>query len=111
MTLSSPSFLSSFDPALHLHSQDDIAPHPPSESFADDLEALNLQRLEHKRDVIQHRAWDLADVFRSDDDIRPGLSFLVVYVKKIVHGIDGSSFRYPDEAVRVHDHVYAETDS
>jgi chromosome transmission fidelity protein 18 len=73
MIPSSPSLLSSFDPALHLHSQDDdIAPHPPSDS-ADDLEALNLQRLEHKRDVIQHRAWDLADVFRSDDDIRPGL--------------------------------------
>ncbi|KAJ5833244.1 hypothetical protein N7474_001555 [Penicillium riverlandense] len=77
MIPSSPSFPSSFDPALHLHSQDDIAPHPPSESFADDLEVLNLQRLEHKRDVIQHRAWDLADVFRSDDDIRPGLWFLV----------------------------------
>ncbi|CAP79538.1 hypothetical protein DTO013E5_9686 [Penicillium roqueforti] len=70
MTTSSPSVPPSFDPALHLHS--DILD-LPSESFSDDLEALNIQRIEQTRDkvVIQHRAWNLSDVFRSDDDIRP----------------------------------------
>lgn len=65
----SPAFPSSFDPAIHLHSED-----PPSESFSDDLEALDLRRLEQTRNriVIQHRAWNLSDVFRSDEDITPG---------------------------------------
>jgi chromosome transmission fidelity protein 18 len=78
MTTSSPSVPPSFDPALHLHS--DILD-LPSESFSDDLEALNIQRIEQTRDkvVIQHRAWNLSDVFRSDDDIRPGK--LVVQIR------------------------------
>ncbi|RJE27186.1 hypothetical protein PHISCL_00427 [Aspergillus sclerotialis] len=63
---------SSFDPAIHLHSQGP-AIDPPSESFSDDLEALNLARLEKTRNkvVIQHRAWNLSDVFRSDEDLTP----------------------------------------
>lgn len=75
MIPSSPRFLSSFDPALHLHSEDPSNTfNSPSESFSDDLEAIHLQRLEQTRNkvVIQHRAWNLSDVFRSDDDIRPG---------------------------------------
>ncbi|CAI7646888.1 unnamed protein product [Penicillium glandicola] len=73
MLPSSPSFLSSFDPALHLHSEGPDNPNPPSESFSDDLEAIHLHRREQTRNrvVIQHRAWDLSDVFRSEDDIRP----------------------------------------
>ncbi|CAI7659461.1 unnamed protein product [Penicillium bialowiezense] len=74
MLPSSPSFLSSFDPALHLHSEGPgNTNHPQSESFSDDLEAINLHRAEQTRNrvVIQHRAWDLSDVFRSEDDIRP----------------------------------------
>ncbi|KAJ5134275.1 Chromosome transmission fidelity protein 18 [Penicillium atrosanguineum] len=74
MIPSSPNFLSSFDPALHLHSEDlGNAPNPPSESFSDDLDAIHFQRREQTRNevVIQHRAWNLSDVFRSDDDIRP----------------------------------------
>ncbi|KAJ5176552.1 Chromosome transmission fidelity protein 18 [Penicillium canariense] len=74
MIPSSPNFLSSFDPALHLHSEDPTnATSLPSESFDDDLEAIHLHRLEQTRNkvVIQHRAWNLSDVFRSDDDIRP----------------------------------------
>ncbi|KAJ5794575.1 ATPase AAA-type core [Penicillium paradoxum] len=73
MLPSSP-FLSSFDPALHLHSEGlDNTINPPSESFSDDLEAIHLHRREqiHNRVVIQHRAWDLSDVFRSEDEIRP----------------------------------------
>ncbi|KAJ5665409.1 Chromosome transmission fidelity protein 18 [Penicillium maclennaniae] len=74
MIPSSPNILSSFDPALHLHSEDlDNAPNLPSESFSDDLDAIHFQRREQTRNkvVIQHRAWNLSDVFRSDDDIRP----------------------------------------
>lgn len=79
MEASSPlSLPSSFDPALHLHSElPDIESlnHCPSESFDDDIEALHFQRQENlrKRIVIQHRAWNLSDVFRSDEDIRPGM--------------------------------------
>ncbi|OQE80901.1 hypothetical protein PENNAL_c0043G09280 [Penicillium nalgiovense] len=74
MLPSSPSFLSSFDPALHLHSEGPGNANPPSESFSDDIEAIHLHRHEQTRNrvVIQHRAWDLSDVFRSEDDIRPG---------------------------------------
>lgn len=75
MTSSSPNFLSSFDPALHLHSEDSVhATNLPSESFSDDLEAIHLQRQEQTRNkvVIQHRAWNLSDVFHSDDEIRLG---------------------------------------
>ncbi|CAG8120093.1 unnamed protein product [Penicillium salamii] len=74
MLPSSPSFLSSFDPALHLHSEGiESTNDPQSESFSDDLEAIDLHRLEQTRNrvVIQHRAWDISDVFRSEDDIRP----------------------------------------
>lgn len=75
MIPSSPNLLSSFDPAFQLHSEDPSnAINPPSESFSDDIEAIHIQRLEQTRRkvVIQHRAWNLSDVFRSDDDIRPG---------------------------------------
>lgn len=73
MLPSSP-FLSSFDPAVHLHSEPVPANRPPSESFSDDLEAIYEHRVEQTRNrvVIQHRAWDISDVFRSEDDIRPG---------------------------------------
>ncbi|CAI7578950.1 unnamed protein product [Penicillium pancosmium] len=72
MIPSSP-ILSSFDPACHLHSEDlPITANPPSESFSDDLEAIHLARADLTRNkvVIQHRAWNLSDVFRSDDDLR-----------------------------------------
>ncbi|RHZ65952.1 putative sister chromatid cohesion factor (Chl12) [Aspergillus thermomutatus] len=70
MTTSPPLVPPSFDPAIHLHSEEQ---NPPSETFSDDLEALNLQRQEkiRKKVVIQHRAWNLSDVFRSDEDVRP----------------------------------------
>ncbi|KZF23489.1 hypothetical protein L228DRAFT_282212 [Xylona heveae TC161] len=76
---SPPSFPSSFDPAVHLHSEaNDPLPaivHPSSE--ADRLEAIQLQREEAAAQksrqgiVIQHRAWKLKDVFRSEDDYLP----------------------------------------
>ncbi|RAL12812.1 putative sister chromatid cohesion factor (Chl12) [Aspergillus homomorphus CBS 101889] len=101
MTTSPPPIPSSFDPAIHLHSDPDLdsdpaflefehqqqpnhyhyqqqqqqqqQQHPLSQTFSDDLEALHLQRQDQARNrvVIQHRAWNLSDVFRSDEDIRP----------------------------------------
>ena len=69
-------FPSSFDPAIHLHSEQDpeLEPPLPSESYSDEIEALHLIRedLTRNKVVIQHRAWNLSDVFRSDEDIRPG---------------------------------------
>ncbi|KAE8150205.1 hypothetical protein BDV25DRAFT_114548 [Aspergillus avenaceus] len=63
----------SFDPAIDLHSLDLDDIDLPSESFSDEFEAIHLQRLEkiQNKVVIQHRAWNLSDVFRSDEDIRP----------------------------------------
>lgn len=75
MIPSSPNFLSSFDPALHLHSEEPEQPfNPPSESFSEDIEAIHDHRRELTRNkvVIQHRAWNLSDVFRSEDDLRLG---------------------------------------
>ncbi|KAJ5953377.1 Chromosome transmission fidelity protein 18 [Penicillium verhagenii] len=67
MLPSSPDFLSSFDPALQLHSEDpNIAFNPPSElfeSFSDDIEAIHQHRVEQTRNkvVIQHRSWNLSE--------------------------------------------------
>jgi chromosome transmission fidelity protein 18 len=63
----------SFDPAIHLHSQlsDDAYAY---EDLSTDLLELN-QHLEFTRKeknkagiVVQHRAWKLSDVFRSEED-------------------------------------------
>jgi chromosome transmission fidelity protein 18 len=73
---------SEFDPALYLHSEPpeiilQSEPEPELDSFADDIEALQQRRSEIAEDnrrkgvVIQHRSWNLSDVFRSDDDIQP----------------------------------------
>ena len=73
---------SSFDPAIHLHSEPgDLQLPTPSNS--DDLEALNYVHTEaiaKKNElgvVIQHRAWKLADVFRSEDDYHSGIQNIV----------------------------------
>ena len=64
--------LSSFDPAIHLHSNPPEVARPQTE-YSDDAEALNLVQEEHrvrtaeKGLVIQHRAWNLRDVFHSED--------------------------------------------
>jgi len=69
---SSQVLLSSFDPAIHLHSQPLEVACPPTE-YSDDAEALNLVQEEHRLDkaekglVIQHRAWNLRDIFHSED--------------------------------------------
>lgn len=73
---SSPSLPSSFDPAIHLCEANGAVPF--SDSHSSELEAFNLQQLETIREktkkgiVIQHRAWNLSEIFRSDEDIQPG---------------------------------------
>ena len=90
-TIPPPELSSPFDPALHLHSEE--AEHRELEllecDYSDDLEALNLQAAEaidkknERGMVIQHRAWRLPEVFRSDDDYHigrcpiPGLRLLL----------------------------------
>jgi chromosome transmission fidelity protein 18 len=80
---------SSFDPALYLHSEPQdcvLNLEPGPESFSDDIEALHLQRLDIVQEnrckgiVIQHRAWNLSDIFQSDDDIRPSMHFCLLKV-------------------------------
>jgi len=79
---SPPSLPSSFDPAIHLHSEQGSA---PDESHSDDLEALNAQQLEIAREltrkgvVIQHRTWKLSEVFRSDEYSLPGASAFIYF--------------------------------
>lgn len=64
---------SSFDPAIDLHSEL-VQSHLPTPSDSDDFEALNTLQEEtiasktKQGIVIQHRAWKIADVFRSEDD-------------------------------------------
>ncbi len=69
---------SSFDPAVHLHSEANNPVIRSSHADSDDLEALNLQAQEaiaqktREGVVIQHRAWKLTETFRSDEDYNQG---------------------------------------
>ncbi|KAF1811574.1 hypothetical protein P152DRAFT_508107 [Eremomyces bilateralis CBS 781.70] len=76
MTISSSPYIpSSFDPALHLHSENLLPEvfHPVS-SHSDEFEAIEQVRAEDiarktaSGIVIQHRAWKTCDAFRSDED-------------------------------------------
>lgn len=76
MITSSPPYPSSFDPAIHLHSEapEAINHQIPSEAHDDQLEALAAQLRESTAAknkagiVIQHRAWKLPEVFRSEEE-------------------------------------------
>jgi hypothetical protein len=68
---------SSFDPAIHLHSEqaeNEEALLGPQATFSDDIDGLNavLQESAARKNeqgiVIQHRAWRTVEVFRSEDD-------------------------------------------
>jgi chromosome transmission fidelity protein 18 len=75
----SASIPSSFDPAIFYpqfdHPQYDA---PPSNSFSDDLDALqqciteDRTKKNRERIVIQHRAWKITEVFRSEGDALTG---------------------------------------
>jgi hypothetical protein len=75
----SPQFPSSFDPAIHLHSEqgDDAALPPPT--FSDDINGLtaileeSTARKNGQGIVIQHRAWRTVEAFRSEDENIAGL--------------------------------------
>lgn len=73
MSSYSPGFPSSFDPAL-LDLEHDFLPPAEIQTFSDDIEALQLciaediARKTSEGIVIQHRAWNVADVFRSEGD-------------------------------------------
>lgn len=65
------------DPAVHLHSQADPLLDPvivPSDATTDDVEGWYLQRAESTATrsrqgiVIQHRAWKVDEVFKSEED-------------------------------------------
>lgn len=74
---------SSFDPAVHLHSElpDPVWPEPESSTLSDEIEAFYQVRQETAQEnyrkgiVIQSRSWKLSDVFRSDEDVELGMSF------------------------------------
>jgi chromosome transmission fidelity protein 18 len=82
---SSPSLPFTSDPALYEDWEEEvrIAPVvlPSSSTYSDDLEALHLvqeetiARKNKEGVVIQHRAWPLAEVFRSEADHIEGATF------------------------------------
>lgn len=65
---------SSFDPALLYSDFDHAQDVPPSLSFTDEIDALQQCIVDDKAKktkqgiVIQHRAWKIADVFRSEGE-------------------------------------------
>jgi chromosome transmission fidelity protein 18 len=80
MSTYSPGIPSSFDPAF-LYSElelEHLQDAPPSLSFSDDLDALQQCITEDKAKktsegiVIQHRAWNVTDVFRSEGEAAIG---------------------------------------
>lgn len=73
----SPDIPTSFDPAIYLHSEIDLPQDAPR--YSDDIEALQQCAAEDKarkiseRVVIQHRAWNITEVFRSEEDYAIGI--------------------------------------
>jgi chromosome transmission fidelity protein 18 len=64
--------------ALLLHSEPINPQDPPSESYSDDIRAIDALKEEDQVQktrngvVIQHRSWKLLDVFRSDENYAVG---------------------------------------
>lgn len=75
MSRYSPGIPSSFDPALLYSELDHPQDTHPSTSFSDDFDALQQCITEDKAKktsegiVIQHRAWNIVDVFRSEGEV------------------------------------------
>ncbi|KAF2427233.1 P-loop containing nucleoside triphosphate hydrolase protein [Tothia fuscella] len=71
---SSPQLPSSFDPAIHLHSECPEDNHLRATTFSDDINGLNAileestARKNREGIVIQHRRWRTLEVFRSEDE-------------------------------------------
>jgi chromosome transmission fidelity protein 18 len=85
-SLSSPELPPTSDPALiedwDRLDQNTTIP-PSSSSYSDELEAISLTHKENVArkteagQVIQHRAWKLAEAFRSDPDSLPGANITI----------------------------------
>jgi chromosome transmission fidelity protein 18 len=78
MSSYSPDIPTSFDPAL-LHSELDLLHNAPASlSYSDDFDALQQCITEDTAKktsagvVIQHRAWNVADIFRSEGEASIG---------------------------------------
>ncbi len=80
MSSYSADFLTSLDPALFESELEFSQSAPQAISHSDDLEALQAciaeDRARKTREgiVIQHRAWNLVDIFRSDGDHISGIA-------------------------------------
>jgi chromosome transmission fidelity protein 18 len=81
MSSYSPGIPSSFDPAFlysELELQQLQQKVPPSASFSDDIEALqqciteDTVKKNSKGVVIQHRAWNITEIFRSEGEAALG---------------------------------------
>jgi chromosome transmission fidelity protein 18 len=79
MSSYSPGIPSSFDPTLTFSEFDYLQDAPPSLSFSDDIDALEQCITEDKAKktsegiVIQHRAWNITEIFRSEGDTLIGM--------------------------------------
>ncbi|KAF2193185.1 hypothetical protein K469DRAFT_619803 [Zopfia rhizophila CBS 207.26] len=93
----SPGIPSSFDPAVFLHSELDPPDAPASLSHSDEIEALQQCIVEETAEknrqgiVIQHRAWNTAEVFHSDEDYSIDTPLRSLQPSKITRLISGSS--------------------
>jgi chromosome transmission fidelity protein 18 len=85
-SLSSPKLPFTSDPALHEWEGEFNPAFLPSSTNSDDFEALHLvqqESLARKNkagEVIQHRAWQLGDTFRSEADHHEGALVLEEYL-------------------------------
>ena len=79
MSSYSPDIPSSFDPALLYSELEHLQNAPPSLSFSDDIDALHqcitedIAKKTSEGIVIQHRAWNIADIFRSEGEASIGI--------------------------------------
>jgi hypothetical protein len=104
----SPGLPASFDPALLCSELEFLLDAPKSLSHSDDFEAFQqciaeeLSKKNTKGVVIQHRAWKLADVFRSEGEAFTGTTSAPTRS-------DGTDLhRYTSEASRAF-HTYRHT--
>lgn len=84
MSSYSPGIPTSFDPALLNSELEFLHDAPPSCSYSDQIDAVQQcivdERAKKNREgiVIQHRAWKIADVFRSEGEDSFGKSSLTM---------------------------------
>ena len=83
MSSYSPGIPTSFDPAF-LHSEFELLQNAPaSQSYSDDIDGLqqciNEDKAKKTREgiVIQHRIWNVAEIFRSEGEPPIGITSVV----------------------------------